>query len=283
MGQLPSHVEQLLTDLEHPNPAIRQSAATELGQLTVSHERIVRALEKIASAGGTPFDGSTQAAAAARAALQAPVHQDILRQIGPQLPVQKQTLAPTTNLKRLLILIGAGLLGVLVGFVVLRAGDYFIPWEQLPSPPVGTIELLTFETNRPWPIIFELVGRTAHGETYYYEVKKGWLRSDNPPSYSSKDTFEPCTYTPPEFGPFNNAPQDIISCVTAIYFAPEQITRVIFALDKSGNVWRWLPEDLGQAITRLICLGGFVGLLIGVWLIRRTKRRDSVRRATEQA
>ena len=46
MEQLPSNIDHLLADLELPEPAVRQAAATELGKMTVSQERIVLALEE---------------------------------------------------------------------------------------------------------------------------------------------------------------------------------------------------------------------------------------------
>ncbi len=88
MEQLPPDIEQLLIDLEFPNPAVRQAAAIELGQMTTSNPRIVAALEKVTAAGGTPYDGSAQAATAAATALLAPVHRKVLAQMGLTLPVQ---------------------------------------------------------------------------------------------------------------------------------------------------------------------------------------------------
>ncbi len=88
MEQLPPGIEQLLTDLESPNPAVRQAAATGLGQLSTSDQRIVAALEKAASAGGNLYDGSAQAATAAATALLAPAHRNVLAQMGLTIPVQ---------------------------------------------------------------------------------------------------------------------------------------------------------------------------------------------------
>ncbi len=42
MEQYPSYLKRLLADLESPDPVKKQSAANELGQLTISHERIAQ-------------------------------------------------------------------------------------------------------------------------------------------------------------------------------------------------------------------------------------------------
>ncbi len=87
MEQLPSGIEQRLIDLESSNSAVRQAAAVELGQMTTSNPRIVAALERAASAGGSPYDGSTQAATAAATALLTPAHRKVLAQMGHMPPV----------------------------------------------------------------------------------------------------------------------------------------------------------------------------------------------------
>jgi hypothetical protein len=236
MEQLPSNIDQLLADLESPEPAVRQAAATELGKMTVSQERIVLALEKAALADDQTVDGSVQAAAAARAALQTPAHRDLLQQMRQHLFVEGKRPTPTTNSHRFLILAGACLLGIVLGLIILPTSDYFVPWEKFPAPPAGAVELLTFKQGRN----YRLVSRSADGTMYAYQFYDGWFRIDNSQNDTSERAFEPCTFAPPQFGSFNNVPRDIISCVTAISYAPDASFSQIFVLDKNGDVWRWI-------------------------------------------
>ncbi|MFN8596945.1 MAG: hypothetical protein U0559_12280 [Anaerolineae bacterium] len=277
MEQLSHNVEQLLNDLESYDFQLRQTAARKLGEVSISEARIVLALEKVASAGGSPFDGSAQAAAAARAALQTPAHRDILQQLGHELPVQEKALTPTTNWKKFLILVGVGLLGMLLAYLIFPSSVYFVEWQDFPSPPAGIVELLTFKQDAS----YLLVGRMANGETYTYHFYDGWLRSDDSITNTSEQVFAPCTYSPPEFGPFNNVPSDIISCATAKSF-PGYVSSNIYALDKNGHVWRWemgggFKEPFADYVTRP-CLGGLIGLLLGGWIITRSKRLHAPRK-----
>ncbi len=142
---------------------------------------------------------------------------------------------PTTNSNRFLIIVGVGLLGMLLAYLFFPSSIYFVEWQDFPSPPAGTVELSTLKQGSN----YELVGRTATGETYTYEFYSGWFRRDVSPSDISEHTLEPCTYAPPEFGPFNNVPHDIISCATATSLAPDASIRLIYALDRDGHIWRW--------------------------------------------
>jgi hypothetical protein len=280
MEQLPSNIDQLLVDLESPDPAVRQAAATELGKMTVSQERIVLALEKAALADDLTVAGSVQAAAAARAALQTPAHRDLLQQLRQRLFVEGNTPTPTTNSHRFLILAGACLLGIVLGLIILTTSDYFVPWEKLPAPPAGAVELLTFKQGRN----YRLVSRSADGAMYTYQVYDGWFQNDASQIDMSAPAFEPCTYAPPQFGPFNNVPRDIISCVTAILYAPDASFQDIFALDKNGDVWRWTIgggfKEVADDFVIRPCLSGLIGLLVGylfiVWSRRRRAKRDLI-------
>jgi len=84
---LPANVEKLLGDLQSQNVNLRMQAVEELGKLGVSHERIVIALEKIATSDANPFDGSTKIKEMARKLLQSQAHQEILKQQGRSAPM----------------------------------------------------------------------------------------------------------------------------------------------------------------------------------------------------
>ncbi len=187
------------------------------------------------------------------------------------------------DLKRFLILAGMGLLGMLIGYIVLPTGVYFASWEEFPSPPAGTVELLTFREdldNQDWT--YQLASQTANGETYYYKFYDGWLRSDKSQNSDDGLDFQPCTYAPPEFGPFNNAPRNIISCATATSRIGH-LSSNIYALDKNGQAWRWeMGGGYREVFTDLVirpCLGGLMGLSIGYLIIKWSQHRREKRAA----
>jgi len=72
-------VEQLLQDLQSVDAFTKISAAKELRLLSWSNEQIVTALEKVALS-----DINKHVVLAARETLDAPVHQEVLKQLGPR-------------------------------------------------------------------------------------------------------------------------------------------------------------------------------------------------------
>jgi hypothetical protein len=83
--------------------------------------------------------------------------------------VPEETLTPTTNLKRLVIFGMAGCVGMLMAYFIFPSSIYFEQWLEFPSPPAGTVQLLTFKQD----VGYQLIGRTANGETYVYQFYEG--------------------------------------------------------------------------------------------------------------
>ena len=178
----------------------------------------------------------------------------------------------------LLFIVGAGILGIVFGYLLFPSSRFFVSWQNFPAPPTGTVELLTFKRGSD----YDLVGHTATGEMYIYHFYDGWLRSDSVTNNPNGSDFPPCTYGLPEFGPFNNTPRDIVSCATAEAF-PEFVSSNIYALDKNGRVWRWemgggFKEPFHDYVIRP-CVGGLFGLfaayLLIIWSRRHRAKRDT--------
>lgn len=99
---MPDEVERWLTDLESGSNSDKQAAAEELAKLDYSNERITAALKKVASQGGSPFDGGLAAAEAAQRALKVVVHNSTRLAAG-QLTDDEQRAADNAALSAIIV------------------------------------------------------------------------------------------------------------------------------------------------------------------------------------
>ena len=167
-----------------------------------------------------------------------------------------------------------GLVGVTLPILLffLIKLDYFVQWQVFAPSPADLARLEAGNYGELW------VSLKSGQVLNYFGSEDHWTQVDTVPELP----VQACDQHTPAFDPLAHAPQALLDCISSQSSYAESTYTVFYALDKQGNIWRWVKMTSVYdyfAIALWAVAFGMAGVLIGsvIWVVRRIRYSRKMR------